>query len=144
MRECDLRLLSRDRFYLHIHCHLIRPLKSINLHGVLNYRYNTYQKFLIDRWEDVCGYFADNKSSLLINLFMQIISNYTSFNHTCPFTEDLFVLMTNYSMNEIIVKPLLPAGQFRMDINFTEGERKKSILGLQVYFKVSDYRIWQK
>lgn len=140
--SCLVRPVARETFSVQSRAHLIRPINEIQANVRLYYRYNTYQKFLIDRWEDVCGYLSGKKPSLMIDVVSDYFYKYSNMNHTCPFEGDIIYKCDRISSKDLLIRPLLPAGRFHFDTNFTHGKNREFIGNVQIFFSVSDHRVW--
>lgn len=139
--KCDVRLISRKAMKFDIVGHLNHPVKSAFMHTVLYYRYNTYKKYAWDLWEDFCGYLDGSKKSYFLDFTLKRVLNFTNVNRPCPFEGDVFVKINNISLEKLPFEPLLPAGRYRLDINFTDSSKKHIIFTSKLFGSVSDHRI---
>lgn len=142
--KCDFRLVARQRFNFVFNCDPSSPLNVIQLHTVLRYRYNrlTYQTFLVDLWEDWCGFFSGKTHSLLLERLYENAPPFINKDYLCPYTDSIAVDMKNFSSKNIIFADLLPAGQYRVDFYFAEKRGETPFFSFQLYLEVSDNRIW--
>lgn len=142
--RCGIRPVGRQRYNIFFQCNLTRPIKSLHVHAVLNHKHSTniYQKYLIDLWEDFCAFLDGNAKPFLLDAIYKNIRHYTNVNHSCPYDDSLIVSMNNFTSTDFIFEPLLPAGRFRADFDFTESRKKRPIFAYKFYFSVSDHRLW--
>lgn len=142
--KCDLRPIARDRFNLLIKCDLIRPIYTAHIHSVLYHQFNSlvYRKFMIDIWEDACGFLSGKSKAVLVDVLYRIISPYTNMNHSCPYTGNVFVSMKNFSTRNFAFEPLLPSGRYHTDIHLAESHEGSPFFTFKIYYKISDHRLW--
>lgn len=121
------------------------------LHFVVYYRYNgiEYKKFPIDVWEDLCDWFSKKndaarikkKSFLLTEWILKRFSNYSNWNHTCPYENEMTIRAARFPISSIEIPQMLPAGRYQIDINMVEGDRKSIVHATKIFFSISDHRI---
>ncbi|XP_031629656.1 uncharacterized protein LOC116344937, partial [Contarinia nasturtii] len=134
----------RDFLRGYLNITLGRPVKELWIHGVFFFKYNQYQKFPIDLNENLCGWLSGKSKSYLLDWSLKDLMAHTNLNHPCPYVGDAYVKVDNFSIKELLkFDMLLPAGRFRVDINFTEGHNKPTLLGTRTFFSISDNRIEQ-
>lgn len=143
-KTCYMRQMpvARGRYNIFFKCDLTNPLKESHVHLVLNYRYNIYRTFLVDRWEDCCEFSSGKSPSLMLDVLFKILGPYSNVNHTCPYTESIICSLMNYSSTDFIIEPLLPAGRYRFDADVAQSRNGTPFMAVKFYFSVSDYRIW--
>lgn len=62
----------------------------------------------------------------------------------CPMKKGFLLSFNNLSLNKNFpVVPLLPSGQYRIDVTFTEAKRNNIYASWQLYFEISDNRLEQ-
>lgn len=113
------------------------------LHGVVYYKFNglVYNKFPIDLWENICDFLAGKGISYFMGWTLGKLMEYSTFNHSCPFKAGpMLVKADNISIENFPVEPLLPSGRFRVDADFTGGDRVPTA-SFQIFFSVSDHRL---
>lgn len=114
------------------------------MHFILYYKYKTYQKFLIDLWENVC---ESLNSKLLAPVFKLALDNirelgvHINFKWKCPFPLRINIYHPGLNMSHAVV-PLLPAGRYRFNVSFALQRGKSEYLDVQVYFAISDLRVF--
>lgn len=60
----------------------------------------------------------------------------------CPYKGHFLVSFDNVSVNEHFpLIPLVPSGQYRIDVTFTEGDRRTTYSSTRTFAEVSDLRI---
>lgn len=121
--------------------HFRQPINAAWIHGILYYKYNTYQKIATEYWDDVCAWVAGHRKSYYLDFMKPLIRNYTNFNHTCPYVGLVFGKADNISVQHFMIPQLMPAGRYKIEANLTEGDRKTVLTGGAVFFSISDHRI---
>lgn len=122
---------------------LREPLDNIWVHFKAFYRYARYQKFA-DHREDLCAFFKHlNRAPILKVVYDAFLLNKVQLNFKlqCPLKETLRIIHPRANMSHFFV-PLVPAGRYRIDINITQGKIGIQIISEQLFFKISDLRIW--
>lgn len=154
--ECE----ANDTYMKLVHCYgrpIARYLFDLNvtatlkttitprIHFVLNYRYNSYEKYMIDRWEDPCKYFNGTGDALLFELLYSNLRDLLSWR-TCPLrnNERFTILSREFSADDYSIDPEFPAGKYRFDVHLTYGYTESSILSLQFYFTLSNHEVWKQ
>lgn len=145
--HCDIKHISRRNVRVKIENSFEKPVTTAWAHIVVYYRYNTYQKYAIDLWENLCGFLDKKASSYFMLWAVSRVLNYTNLNHSCPYKENIIIKINNMSIDVIQIEPLMPAGRYRLDINLTKISHTynlKQIYGMyKIYGSVSDNRIEQ-
>ena len=142
--SCYAKMVARDTISVDFFITPSQPMRNLKLHSVFYYRFNphTYSKFLVDHWEDLCGYLSGRKSSPLLDVAFKLFGSHSNMNHSCPYNESIKVVFKDYELKKFIIEPLLPAGRFRLDNFYYGGGPEKLIASVKVYFAISDHRIW--
>lgn len=139
-----MKRISRDNMRIHVNLTLRRPINNIWAHGIFYFKYNQFQKFPIDLWENFCLWLSGKKKSYLLEWTTENLLSFSNVNHSCPYQDLVFVKADNISIKKLLdFEMFLPSGRFRMDINFTEGYGKSAFFMTRTYFTVSDHRIEQ-
>ena len=142
--RCIFKPLVHNTYYVDITLELIQEIREISVHFELYYRFATYRKFMIDIWEDMCGYLESHDSAKVrvMNLIFKNIHNLTNVHHACPYNGTVFIRSERYSFENFAFEPLLPSGRYRIDLNYTNDKRELSYVSVQTFVSVSDYRLW--
>lgn len=138
---CRVKYIDRNNLRGHLAIHLRRPLSAAWVHGVVYYKYLTYQKIATEYWDDLCAWLAGERESYFLDFLKPLISTYTNLNHSCPYTGLVFGKADNISAQKFIIPQIMPAGRYKVEANVTEGDRKTSLAGLTLFFSISDHRI---
>ena len=141
--KCEIKHVSRRHLRIHLELNLTRPLRGVHVHSVAYYKYNTYQRWAINLWEDVCGWLNGTKRSYFMDFTVKKVLNYSNFNHPCPYEGNMFLKVKNISEDNFPFEHLVPSGRYRLDVNLTEENKEKVIVMLQLFASVSDHRIEQ-
>lgn len=120
---------------------LRQPLTAAWFHGVIYYKYYTYQRIATEYWDDACAWIAGKRTSYILDYMKPLISSYSNFNHTCPYTGLVIAKADNISVQRFVIPQIVPAGRYKVEVNITEGDRKTSVVGLTMFFSISDHRI---
>lgn len=100
----------------------------------------TYQRFVIDLWENPCDWLR-GKRAFILDWTVGKALKYSNINHPCPYRDQIYVKADNISMVDFPVEQLFPAGRYRVDINITDGTKKKLLVKSQFFLSVSDHRV---
>lgn len=125
-------------------------IEEVSFHLVLYRRLATYHKFLIDRYESLCDYFAgrNRASTLVMNIFFENFKRQGSLfvKHSCPYraNETVTIFSPRYPF-KLFESPLLPSGAYRAHVIYTSGPGPRSAIFMEfiVFFSISDHRVWQ-
>ena len=142
---CDARPVARNTVKAHFEAFIAKPTNDILMRFNLYYRYNTYQKFLIDRTENFCQFMRDEASpqTPMMRLFYDNIRDYTALNHTCPYNGSIVLFKADrFNFDSIKFAPLIPSGRYRLDLTFYHTNRSNYIGKAEVYLRISDHRLW--
>ncbi|KAJ6644438.1 hypothetical protein Bhyg_09407 [Pseudolycoriella hygida] len=133
-----LEFITRDLKSYTCACNLTKTVDEAFLHVILYYRYrNGYQKFLIDVNVDICSYYNNKLGSALVDLVKGELENYsTNMVHPCPYEGQL-------SLNKMPLTGalfqyiFLPAGDYKLVINGTHGDKKVFVFRMTSYFSIA-------
>lgn len=141
---CDIRLTARNVLKSNISFRILDDINIMYIRFDTLYRYNTYQKFPINLWENVCDYLAGRGRQYMINIMYDNFGQYIT-NHTCPFkaNETLSFMVDKYYVNNFTFNYLVPSGDYRLNITYAVGAERNMLIELEFYYSVSDHRIWR-
>lgn len=125
-----------------------RTVKSTFIHYAVYYQHSTneYRPFLVNGWEDFCGYlngddWKNGGKNVLISFIYRTLRNYTNVR-SCPIQPKTYYFkMDNVSVNVFNYDQLVPAGRYRIEIDVHDGYKGKQFATLKVYGSVSDHRV---
>lgn len=145
--SCDVRALARNIYKINATTILLHDYDDIWIRIILFYRTNLiYRKFLIDKWESACAYLAKNTSikTEFLNAFYPNLEPFASIHHSCPILKhEIWSLTTDrYNLDTFQFLPLIPAGQYRLDVWMAFGDNKTVAMKYILNFSVSDHRVW--
>lgn len=106
--HCVARHISHHHVKFHIEGDFIVPISSLWVHTVVYYKYNTYQKYAIDLWEDFCGFLNKTANSYFVKFIFGNIMNYTNLNYPCPYFDRFYLKVDNFSIEKLLIEPLVP------------------------------------
>lgn len=139
------RPVAPNTIILNITAHrLLRDIHHLDVHFVLFHRYATWQKFLVDVWENACDAIAGRVAKApVFSIVYNNFKAYTNILHPCPFrvNETVYVASDRINFNRFFM-PLVPSGAYRIDFNFTDGPERHPFLFMQVHGDISDHRVW--
>lgn len=138
---CDVKYIDRDNLRIYVWSNITAPVNDAWIHTVFNYRYNTYQKYAIDLWENACSWVSGKGKSYILDWTVKKLLKNTNFNHPCPYNGHTFININNISVSRLPLEPIMPAGRYRMDFNVTEGNRSNVLFISKIFFSISDNRI---
>lgn len=126
---------------------LPQPVNKFWMHAVLNYKVKEYQKYLLDVWLEICEVFETPTKHPLGPIILQ---NYHSFRDDVAYNFDTHCpLLGNLELKSLrpfncsrIILPLLQAGRYRVDLEFSPKQNGPTYAAVQIYGSISDFRIW--
>lgn len=130
--SCYLRPVRRNYRLIDLDGYLVITLNQVHVRVTLFYKYQTYQKFLIDLTQDFCGYVDGTKSATLIDMIMVGLAKTATFNHTCPYSPGPQKI-NGYYLDSSKFPKIVPEGQYRLDIKVFEPKSNKIIVLVQTY-----------
>lgn len=131
---------------MHMRINFSEPVNNVWIHGVFYYRYNvnSYQKFPIDLWEDVCAWLGGDTHNYFLKWTGKNAQKFSNLNHTCPYDGSVWIKIDKIPVNRLFVlEPFLPSGRYRIDLNITRGFKKRPFMITRFFFAISDNRIEQ-
>lgn len=123
---------------------LTRPVTDLWVNYVLYHKYAVYQKFLIDIWEDICGFWNGTASSPVSNIVLdnsKFLGFKYNFPFKCPIVGTMAVIHDGFNASNIVF-PLLPAGRYRLECRYAHSKKGQAFLEFKHFFQVSDLRVW--
>lgn len=140
----DWRPVAHNVIRLNATAHnLLKTVNFMEIHVVAYHRYATWQKFLIDLWENACDALDPNIYTPVLDIAFKFVRPYTNFRHPCPYRVNETVYFAADKMNfSKLLMPLLPSGPYRLDVTVAVGRTRHPILFLQIYTEISDHRVW--
>lgn len=142
--KCIVKSINRTHVNIDVATNYNRTLRSFFLHIVvyLQASTNEYRQSGINVWENLCGFFKGANGNILSKIIYDIFRNYTNFNHACPYRPGVYFVKWNKAkVNFLNFGQFLPAGRFRIDINFTDGYKGEVLQIHKTYFSISDHRL---
>lgn len=111
------------------------------IHFVLNLRYNTFQQFMIDHWENPCDFFNRSGNTPVLDVIHKNFGHLLLW-HACPIRpNDSFIIFDEeFCADDYSIDPEFPAGKYRFDITFSA--RDESFFILKFYFTLSELEKW--
>lgn len=143
---CNIKNIDRNNnIKFDFHGNLTSLMDDAWFHIVVYHKFNgiLYNKFPIDLWENLCEYLNKKREKAFgLNWLLSKLLKYTNLLHPCPYEGLIFIKADNVSLSEIFPfdYSFLPAGAFRIDMAFTDGNRVPFIES-KIYGGVSDHRI---
>lgn len=131
---CQSYRVAQERLSVTIKANLNRTCDNIFVHVQLFYLYENDERQLLNKWDDVCGYFAGESPSFLIDLLIDFFRKYSNINHTCPYAGEIHVVAERLAVNEIVTRNYIPTGKYRAVISLTNGHRRDFIGQVTVTF----------
>lgn len=125
---------------------LTRPVYECWIRLILNYKYNAYQKYLIDQSGELCSLLNFTTSNpvaqlALDNFLLMQKDIEMNFKLECPIKGHIWAASAGFNMSKLTI-PLLQSGRYRLDVAASPHERGPVYAGGQLYFRISDYRVW--
>lgn len=136
--------MNRDRMRVHMEATFNRTLESIFVHSSIFHQFsnNEYRPFLLNVWEDFCGYMRGDKRNMYLNLLAPLFMKNINFNHTCPYHPGMYLVkFDNVSVSDLDTIKIIPAGRYRLELSYHIGFKGPFLLTHKIYYSVSDHRI---
>lgn len=142
--ECDFHAIRYNVFRINFSIKSRQTLENIQVHFDTMFRYSKFQKFPVNRWENLCDFLSGKGNQPILAVLFGNLQNYTNVNHTCPFeaNETLTLKADQYEWDSFAFKYFLPAGDFRFNITYTEGAQRNMLGRFEAHFAISDHRVW--
>lgn len=114
-----------------------------SIHFILNLRYNSFEKYMIDRWEDPCGYLNGTGYAPVFEILYDNFRHLLSW-HACPFRKNqLFTILSErFAGHDYSIDPDFPAGKYRFDVLIASGHEKLFVMSMAIYFTLTDHGVW--
>lgn len=144
---CEIKYIRRDRLRMNIWANFSEPIHDAWIHFVFYYRYNPtkYEKWAIDLWENLCDFLSGKKSGHLMDWTFGNFLRNTNSNvvHSCPYNGQVYFRNDNISMSNFSnsIQQLFPSGRYRVEANFTDGNKKNVLIKVLFFFSISVHRI---
>lgn len=141
---CVVRAIARDVYKVNVSVFVQKQLNNIQVHVETFYRYATFQKYPIERWESLCDFLSGRGNPILLKIMFANVGKYIQVKHPCPYklNETISILIERYDIRSFRFEPLLPAGDYRLNVTFAEGKERHTIFVIEASGSVSDHRIW--
>lgn len=143
----SIKLIARNVLRINGTLTFTESVNAIWVHAVLNYKYTTYQKYLVDQWMDVCSLLESIGNDLLAQVIWENFSRYLNdsvfnFELRCPFYGVLTATNIRGLNVSTLVIPLLQAGRYRADLHFAPRRNGPIYAISHIYARISDLRVW--
>lgn len=142
--KVEVKPIAHNVYKANITVVLTAPLNRLWMRFVLYHKYTTYQKYLIDIWEDFCGFAGGSISGQVINLIFNNFKRLGTkfyFELKCPLRNTLMITHDGMNISQVVL-PLLGAGRYRLDMHLATGRGKGMFALIQFFASVSDIRVW--
>lgn len=142
IRQCYAKPIARNTFNINVtgvfHQTIMPRVKF-----VLNFRYNTFEKYMIDRWENPCVFFDGTGNAEVFTILYENFQNLVSL-HACPYrrNETFTIVADRFEVDNYRTETLLPAGHYRLDIQIASSDDRIFVMLLEIFFEISDHRVW--
>lgn len=138
-----MKHISRSHLKIDIQMNFTKPIYKAFVHTQVYYRYISYQKFPINLWDDMCGWFSGRRRSWVMDWTLGKLLKHSNINHTCPYIGNVFVTADNISLNTFVFEQFIPAGRYRIDFNLSQGHTSAPMFIGKLFASVSDHRVEQ-
>lgn len=138
---CVIKYIDRNHLKIDARLNASKSVENMWIHAAPYYRYNTYQRIANELWENPCAWFAGTTKSYIMDWTVGRMLKYTNFNHTCPYSGQVYFKVDNISINAFPLPPIMPSGRYRVDVEVTEKDRRNILASAQFFFSISDHRI---
>lgn len=125
---------------------VLKVPREIWIRMVLNYKYATYEKYLVDLTWELCAFLigtaANPLGEIVMQNFLKLRKNVElNFKLQCPFNGTLNTLITPLNISDINM-PLMPAGRYRFDLHYSSHKGGPAAAILHYFLSISDLRVW--
>lgn len=141
----NMRPIAPNVFKMNLTVDLTQPLNKTWVGIVLYYKYNTYQKYLIDIWDEGCKYLnAGTHSPLADVLIFNALKFDFKFNFElrCPAVSGKYSVTHEHLNVSQATIPLLSSGRYRAEMWVAQSKGGRPFAVVKAYFSISDIRIW--
>lgn len=140
----DWELVAPNTIRLNYTLHnLQRIVNRMDTHIVLYRNYHgKWTQFLFDVWENLCDVLDRKKMTPILDLIYRNLKQYTNARHPCPYgiNETIWIITEKYDVKNFQL-PLLPPGQYRVDVNSSFERKRKAVIAFQFFFDMSYYQV---
>lgn len=142
LSNCYARPISRNTFNLNV-TGLFRQTITPRVHFLLNYRFNSFQKYMIDRWEDPCGFFNGTGDAAVFRILYDDLRHIFSW-HACPLrcNETFSMISERLAADNHLIDSIFPAGKYRFDVLIATDDHKLFVMLMEIFFIVSEHGVW--
>lgn len=144
-----VKAIARNVFLFNVTVKLSRPWTNVWAHYDMYYKSKysqTYQQYLINVWEHWCDYFAGRKAKVpMTEMFfkgVKAVGLHANFKFECPFPNATLTFSHERANLSNFIMPLLAAGRYRVDVTFAGRKSGQLYKKYQIYFEISDFRVW--
>ncbi|XP_015040315.2 uncharacterized protein [Drosophila pseudoobscura] len=122
---CRLNVLGRGIIGGNIHLKLLKvPITKMNLRFNVYRRLSGYHPFLFNISTELCRFMKNPNPLQVFYYFHSGFLPYSNVNHTCPYTDDVFI--RNCTLNDEMFKRVpLPKGNYMLTLAMDNGARKR-------------------
>ncbi|KNC21926.1 hypothetical protein FF38_12130 [Lucilia cuprina] len=130
--KCKLVVLRRGLVVMNIHVSLYQtPVTNISINVGLYKRANGYRPFLWNISQDACLFFARQNRFPVLKFMLDLITEHSNINHTCPYNNDVIVKDLYLDSKYFKLMPF-PVGQYMYKINvFVYNDLKVTVSAYQ-------------
>lgn len=118
-----------------------KTIEDVWFHGVIQYKYNTYQKLGTEYWDNFCDWISGKSHSFFLDFYKPLLLKYSNLNHTCPYNGSVILKTDNISLQNFAFPQLVPAGRYQINADIYKGDRKTILCSATLYTSVSDHRV---
>lgn len=149
----DIRPIAPNVYRLNTTITVAQTLNELWYSGVLYYKYNTYQKYLIGFKYEMCalmdaildGNDANPYTKIIMDntaQFMWDSDMETKLQYKCPIEPgELYVRHKSLNASRFSL-PLMQAGRYRLNLFTQTSEHASPFMSGELYFRISDLRVW--
>ncbi|XP_017140467.1 uncharacterized protein LOC108154647 [Drosophila miranda] len=113
-KKCELKVLGRGIVGLNMHVQAKQlPIHRVKFQVTTFRRFNGYRPFLYNVTVDVCGFVKNPKRFPFFIMVHDAIRNFSNFNHSCPYNDDIIIdrMVLN---DEMISRIPVPNGFYKL------------------------------
>ncbi|XP_053679906.1 uncharacterized protein LOC128730846 [Anopheles nili] len=132
LNYCRTLKLRNQTTYLNTSVHVPAKLHYVQLTVRLNYKYTSYQPFLIDVVIDICQYLRNPSTNpILFFIYKAFQESVPDLVYPCPHGNKTYYVL--WAVTEKVLPPNIPPGDYRLDITFRDKDNV-TLFDILVYF----------
>ncbi|XP_019891537.2 uncharacterized protein LOC101890482 [Musca domestica] len=137
---CRLKPVNRYKSVAFLDGYLRKELRNVSVNIALYARndVNTYNPFLVNFTQNICWYLGQKQFGTYMKVFMDVLTQYTNVNHSCPYSG--LLIARNLYLEGNSISALFPKGTYKGVLIFYEGYPFDHIGTVEYYAELFEAR----